>query len=303
MKFRFSASVLLSGVLWGIIGLFVRSLDGMGLDSMQIIFLRALFSAIMLLAVLLVTKRELLKIRLRDLWCFIGTGLLSLSFFNFCYFHTMTVNSLATASVLLYTAPVFVTVLSVILFRERLTPLRIGCLVLALAGCVLVTGVLFDGMPLSRGGILTGLGAGLGYALYSIFGRYALERGYHTLTVNVWTFLVSTVSLIPLAKPTELGAMVVRGDFPWLDTVLLALVCTVLPYLLYTYGLTKTDNSTASVLATVEPVVATLMGLAVFGEKPTLTGALGIVLVLFAVVLLNLPHRAGERKTRGADKQ
>lgn len=291
MKHRYTAAVLLAGILWGIIGLFVRALNAAGFGSMQIVFIRAFFSMTVLLFVLLICKPSMLKIRLRHLWCFIGTGLCSLTFFNFCYFYTMTVTSLSVAAVLLYTAPVFVVVMSAVLFKEKLTVMRLVCLILALLGCVLVTGVLSDAQSISKIGILTGLGAGIGYALYSIFGRYALERGYHTLTVNFWTFLIATVSLLGFARLGEISATVVKGEFPWMSAICLAVLSTVLPYLFYTYGLTGMEGGRASVLATVEPVVATVMGVLCFHESLSLASVCGMALVLLAVVLLNLPQK------------
>ncbi|MBQ9760078.1 MAG: EamA family transporter [Clostridia bacterium] len=298
MKHRFTASVILAGVLWGVIGLFVRSLGAAGLDSLQVAFVRVLFSVILLFPILLCFKREYLKIRLRHLWCFIGTGVCSLTFFNFCYFYTMTATSLSVASILLYTAPVFVAVMSAFLFRERMNTVSVLSLVLALGGCALVTGVLFDTPALSPLGILIGLGAGFGYALYSIFSRYALERGYHAMTVTFWTFLTATVAMLPFVRPTELLGRVAEGEFPWISGILLAAVSTVLPYLLYTYGLTGMTGGRASILATVEPVVATLTGVIVYREEMTGWSILGTVLVLGAVMLPNLiPKRKHQKST------
>lgn len=289
MKHRFAVSVVLAGILWGIIGLFVRDLDESGLDSLQIVFVRVLFSMILLALGLLFFKRAYFKIRLRDLWCFFGTGVLSITFFNFCYFYTMTATSLSVASVLLYTAPVFVAVMASFLFGEKMTILHVCCLALALLGCGLVTGVWLESPELSMTGILTGLGAGFGYALYSIFGRYALERGYHTLTVNFWTFLMASAVLLPFVRPWEITEQIAKGDFPWVGTACLVLLSTVLPYLLYTYGLTGIESGKASIMATVEPVVATVVGVLVYREGLTVWSACGMILVLLAVVLLNLP--------------
>lgn len=288
-KYRYTVAVLLAGVLWGVIGIFVRALDGVGADSMQIVFLRSFFSAVLLFLSLALFGREYIKIRLRDLWCFLGTGLCSLAFFNFCYFYSITTVSLSVASVLLYTAPAFVAVMSAFLFRERLNGARLLCLGLAIVGCVLVTGVLFEEHAPSFYGILTGLGAGFGYALYSIFGRYALNRGYHTFTVNLWTFIIASISIVWFARPLDLLCKVAAVDFPWYAVIGLVAVSTLLPYLLYTYGLTGMESGRASVIATVEPVVATLTGGIFFGERLTLANAIGILLVLSAVVLLNLP--------------
>ena len=288
MKYRYTLAVLLSGAFWGVIGLFVRSLQELGFQQMQIVLVRVLTSALIMLVGLLLFKPQYLKIRLRDLWCFLGTGVCSITLFSFCYFHTIAAASLSVASVLLYTAPIFVTVMSAFLFRERITSVRVLSLVLAMSGCVLVTGVLFDMPVLSPSGILIGLGAGFGYALYSIFGRYAFARGYHSMTVSFWTFAISAIAILPFASPGDLVASIAVGTFPWVDTILLAVVSTVLPYLLYTYGLTGMTGGRASILASTEPVVATLMGVIVFHETMTGWSIVGTVLVLLAVTLPDL---------------
>ncbi len=295
---RFAIAVILAGSFWGVIGLFVRTINAAGISSLQVAFIRAFFAAALMLIGLLLFRRDLIRIRFKDLWCFLGTGLCSLTFFNCCYFYTINVTSLSVASVLLYTAPIFVAVLSAVLFRERMTATHAVSLTLALAGCVLVTGVLFEQPVLSPLGILTGLGAGLGYALYSIFGRYALERGYHSLTVTFWTFCIAGCSMLPFVKPLSLVRMMGEGSFPWGAAILLAVVSTVLPYLLYTYGLTGMEGGRASVLASVEPVVATLTGVLVYHERMSVASVCGVILVILAVILLNvsMPWRRKQTK-------
>ena len=110
--------ILAAGILWGSMGLFVRRLNSMGLASMDIVALRAAVTLVVLLLYMVLFRRKLLKIRLRDLWCFLGTGICSIVFFNLCYFKAITLTSLSVAAVLLYTAPVIVMVLSYFLFRE-----------------------------------------------------------------------------------------------------------------------------------------------------------------------------------------
>jgi drug/metabolite transporter (DMT)-like permease len=111
--------ILTAGSMWGSMGLFVRVLGKTGCSNAEIVFLRAIVTAVCLLAYLAVYDRSLFRIRLKDLWCFLGTGLLSIVFFNICYFTTITLTSLAVAAVLLYTAPAIVIVLSAFLFRKR----------------------------------------------------------------------------------------------------------------------------------------------------------------------------------------
>lgn len=108
--------VLAAGTMWGCMGLLVRPLNESGLITMDICFLRSIVTFVVMFLGLLAFNRSALRIRMRDIWCFVGTGALSVSFFNFCYFKTITMTSLSVAAVLLYTAPAFVMIMSFFLF-------------------------------------------------------------------------------------------------------------------------------------------------------------------------------------------
>lgn len=176
MKKLASGMVILAGILWGSMGIFVRKFKECGLGSLDIVAIRAITTMCILFLFLLFYNRSLLRIKLRNLWCFLGTGLLSIVFFNYCYFRAITMTSLSVAAVLLYTAPAFVMVLSYLLFHEKFTVRKSIALVLTFVGCVFVTGIIGSSQALSGKGILIGIGAGFGYALYSIFGRFALKK-------------------------------------------------------------------------------------------------------------------------------
>ena len=165
--------VILAGCLWGTMGIFVRHLNAIGLEAMEIVEARAVLTAVSMFAALMVFRRDLLRVNIRDLWVFAGGGIVSVILFNFCYFQTIQRASLSTAAILLYTSPVFVLLLSVPLFGEKLTKKKILCLMLAITGCALASG-LAGGMALSPMTLLFGLGSGFGYGLYSIFSRFAL---------------------------------------------------------------------------------------------------------------------------------
>lgn len=281
------AAVIAAGCMWGSMGLWVRRFSAEGLDSLQILALRAVVAAVVLGIFLLLYDRKLLRIRIKDFWCFLGTGIFSLLFFGYCYNRTILLTSLSVAAILLYTAPAMVTIMSVFLFKERMTKRKLFALLLAFAGCVLVTGVLEGSQAVSALGILTGLGSGFGYALYSIFSRFALERGYHPLTITFYTFVCTLAGALPLADWMPIGDFFVQnfGNLPY--TVAYGVVTTGLPYILYTSGLRYVENSKASIMATVEPVVATLIGVLILHEQMTVLSGAGVVLVLAALVVLS----------------
>jgi drug/metabolite transporter (DMT)-like permease len=281
-------AVVLAGVCWGSIGLFIRTFNAAGLYSMDMVVLRSVFTCIAMLLFLLIYDRKLLRIRLKDIWCFMGTGIVSMVFFNFCYFSLISLSSLSVAAVMLYTAPVFVMLLSAPLFGERITGKKILSLVLTVLGCVFVTGVMGDAASLSGGAILFGLGAGLGYALYSIFGRYALQKGYHSFTINFYTFLFASLAALPLSDAGKILSVSTSSAFMLFFSVACGIVTTALPYIVYNFGLSRMENGQAAIIASIEPVVATLLGFFVFHEVLTPGNVLGIGLVLSAIVLSNL---------------
>ena len=109
---KYVAAVVIAGTLWGFMGLFRRNLADLGISAGGIVFIRCGLAAVLLLATLLVRDRAALKIKLRDLWCFLGSGLCSMLFFTYCYYQAMNYMSLSVAAILLYTAPIIVVVLS-----------------------------------------------------------------------------------------------------------------------------------------------------------------------------------------------
>lgn len=290
--------VILAGCLWGTMGIFVRHLNAIGLQSMEIVEARSVLTAVGMFAALVLFRRDLLKTKAKDLWIFVGGGMASVILFNYCYFQTIQRASLSTAAILLYTSPVFVLLLSVPLFGEKLTRKKLICLVLAITGCALASGVASGGMALSPMTLLLGLGSGFGYGLYSIFSRFALQRGYHPITITAYIFLFGALGGIPL---TDFGQItqVVRADGGNLIYLMVyTLVTTIVPYISYTTGLQQVENGVAAVLACIEPVMATVFGIFVFSEMPTLSGWLGILLVLIALTALNLQPKKQHSEER-----
>ena len=280
-------AILAAGSLWGTMGLFVRVYNARELHSMDIVAIRAVSAVIAMFLFIIFGRRSLLKIRLKDIWCFFGTGIGSIVFFNYCYFKTISLTSMSVAAVLLYTAPAIVMILSRILFGEKLTVCKMTALVLTFVGCIFVTGIAGDASALNIAGILTGLGSGLGYALYSIFSRYAIERGYQSLTISFYTFLIAAIVTVPFVNTS--GIVTVTAGSLWMLIFFLVfgVVSTVLPYTLYNYGLNTIENGKASIIASVEPLVATLLGILIYHEKMSVGGVVGMILILGALVLCN----------------
>lgn len=289
MKTRAYLYIILGAAFWGFIGLFVKNLAAQGFTAMQIVALRALASAACITLVLFKAGFKNLHVRLRDLWLFVGTGILSLVFFNYCYFNCMQGASLAVAALLLYTAPIFVMLMSLLLFGERFTRRKALALVCTFIGCAFITGAFASELTLTTSALLYGLGSGFGYALYSIFGKYAVRK-YSSLTITAYTFYFSVLGSLPLANfDSQLLSKI--NNTTLLNALALGLICAVIPYLLYTKGLAKVEAGQASILATIEPFVAASIGILYFGEPLTLDKACGMALIFLSIIVLNLPKK------------
>ena len=279
--------IIIAGLFWGSMGIFVRHLNDLGFSSIQVACLRLVTAGILFALILLIKNRKGFKIEARDIPLFLALGLVSILFFTCCYFTSIRMMTMSTAAILLYTSPIWVMVLAIIFLKEKITLQKIIALVLAFAGCVLVSGF---GGKVTVVGVLVGLGSGLGYGLYSIFGTFALKK-YSPYTVTCYTFLIAGFGSIFAANPVDLVAKIsaVDNKLSLFGFVLLtAVVTAVIPFLLYTLGLNKTTAGKAAVLATVEPAAATLFGFFVMGETVGLIAIVGILLVFAAIVVLSL---------------
>ena len=290
--------VIASAILWGTFGSFVTAITGLGLSRNALLFLRFLMTVVPVGILISRRDRSLFHIQKKDIWLFAANAVFSLTFFTACYTAAIAATKIATAAALLYTAPVIVMVLSALLFQEKITGRKCFCILLSVTGCALASGFGGEllgnsgnsGTSISLSGLLLGLGAGLGYALYSIFSRVILRRGYSVYTNIFYTFLLVTLIF---------GGISVRdGSFRQIfllpKAAMLATLCGLLTgfgaYVLYTLGMEHMETSRAAQLATIEPVTAAFLGSFLFRQPLSLMEGVGIAFVVLAVILMNTRH-------------
>jgi drug/metabolite transporter (DMT)-like permease len=258
----------------------------MGFTPMEIVFIRVTVAAAAMIWYCFITDPRKLNIRLKDSFWFLGTGIGSLVFFNWCYFHAMDKTSLATAALLLYTAPVFVLLMSCLFLGEQITKKKAAAMAIVFAGSALSSGILTEqGNPLSWPGIFYGLGAGFGYGLYSIFGTVLLRK-YQAETVSTYTFVFAAAGAAPaFVSGFQWSGLACLSKALW-PALGIGILSSMLPFLLYTRGLKLVSASKASGVAAIEPVAAAAVGLVFFEE--TLDGGkiLGIIMTLWGIFLL-----------------
>ena len=309
--------VILAAIFWGILVVFVRAFGKADFGSMEIVTMRVYTSVIFAWIMFLLfdhnSQRKKPKspkkpqrssnpqtttpksFHLRDSWCFIGTGLVSIVFFSYCYFRNVEVSSAAVAAILMYTSPIFVTLLSALLFKEKFTKIKGLALILAIIGCALVSGIVGGVFAPSFSGIALGLGSGIGYALYSIFGRFALNKGYTPFFVTAMTFTFACVGVLPFIHITSLATKLINEPKYILLALVMGLVGSCTPFALYTLGLRYMEASKAAILATLEPIVTALVGTFFYKEPIDLFIVIGIVMVLAAGILCSHPGKKSNK--------
>jgi DME family drug/metabolite transporter len=287
-----AALVLGAASLWATFGIFAKFLYQAGLEPLEVASARA---AVGFAAVVLVALPRMLRgvrVPLRSIPFFAAYGILGFALFGLLFLAGLRRTTVSIAVALLYTAPAFVVLVSAVLWHERFGRVRVLSLALVLTGVVLVTGAagsLLSGIAaLPVPALLFGLGAGLGYALYTLFSKVASER-YGPLASLFWSFAFAALSLGALASPV---APFMRAPDQAVLLVGLGIVPTVLPYALYITALRHLRASTAAMLASIEPAVAAGLAALLLGERMDALQISGMVLVVCAAVLLAREARA-----------
>lgn len=274
--------------MFGSSGIFVRTLTQNGIDQTTLLFLRFSIAIIPILMAIFFTDRKLLKISLSDLplilvcaACIIGL--------NLCYNESMNTVPLSLAAVLLSLAPIYVLIIAYFLFGEKITSKKLICMALAIFGCVLMTGVLetpLNNIPFF--GILSGIGAGLFWAVYLMASKKSMEMGNHTYTILLYSIIFITLALVPFTDFGQISSFISMN--PMLTILFLVLHSTfsfAMPYILSTLSLSYMDSGTSSILLSgAEPFAALIFGLMLYGEIPTILMLVGFILTVSAMMLL-----------------
>ena len=187
--------------------------------------------------------------------------------------------------VLLYTSPVFVIILARIFFKEKITKNKFIALVLTVAGCVFVTGVLGEGYTPPPAAILTGVLTGLAYALNNILTSAAVKKN-DPLTVTLYTLVFSFMFLIPFSGMKSLTALCRANPMILAVAFLMCLVTAVLAQYFFSVGLKLIESGKAAIYGATEPIVGSLVGIIIFREESNLMKIMGIIMVIAAILLI-----------------
>ena len=285
MKKRAILYIIIAGICWGTSGVFVHYLAPYGFTSYQMTAVRAIISFLCILIYALIKDRSLFRLKPVHLILFFCIGL-SLFLTGSCYFTSMQMTSVSTAVVLMYTAPIYVMIFSVLFWKEKLTKLKTVSVICMLIGCCLVSGIV-GGFAFHVTGILIGVLSGIAYASYNILTKISMRQQIAPVSVTLYSFLFMSLISLFVSEPLKLAENVSAAPAVTVPLLIGLGICTfVIPYFLYTLAMKELSAGTASALGIVEPMAATLFSVVIFKEPLGLLPALGIVLILAAILMI-----------------
>lgn len=286
--------VVVAAILWATLGILGKFLYRFDADPLTVVTLRASIAFITLATILAVVNRRLLRIHRRDIPFFAIYGLVGVTLNYAFYFYALNWTTVTTAVVLLYTYPTMVALLAALFLGEQLNWIKALALSATFLGCYLVVqGYDPRAFQLNWHGVLFGLGAGATAAVYSLFGKKALQK-YDSWTAVCYAFGFGALFLVIWRTPQ----VILSVNYPlpaWVAIFALAWFPTLLAYALFTAAMKYIEASKASITATLEPVTAALLAYLFLGEVMESPQLVGVGLVFAGVVGLQFARPKNDR--------
>jgi len=290
----------ISAVILSTTAIFIRYLtQTYHLPALVLAFWREVIVALTMLVALSLFKPALLRVERRHLHFLVLYGL-ALAIFNSLWTLSVSLNGAAVSTVLAYCSPAFTALLGWWLLKERLGWAKLLAVALCLGGCVLISGALNPAVwQVNLLGILTGILSGLFYAVYSLLGRSASQRGLNPWTTLVYTFGFAAVFMLAfnlVGRGFLPGAIMQPADFLWLGNswvgwgllLLLAMGPTLAGYGLYNVSLTLLPSSVANLIVSLEPAFTAAIAYFLLGERLSWVQVGGSLMILSGVVFLRI---------------
>lgn len=278
--------LIASMTIFGTLGIFVRSIP---VSSGELALYRAVMAALLIGAFLLLTRQKIPfgKIK-KELPLLLASGV-AMGINWILLFEAYKYTSVSVATLSYYFAPVIVTAVCPLLFKERLTGKQILCFIMSTVGLVLITGI--GGLTGGRDivGILFGLGAACFYATVILLNKFIKNvEGIHRTFLQ---FIAAIIVLIPYVLFTSgvtLGSLDSKG---WINLLIIGLFHTGVTYCMYFSSLKELPGQKAAILSYIDPLVAVLISVTVLGEPMTASQIIGGAMILGFTLINELSPR------------
>lgn len=270
--------ILSAAVCWAFIGIFASVAFSQGLEPMEIAFWRALI-AWTCFAGQAFLRRET-RVKAKDIPLLVFFAVFGIAIFYIAYQYAVKTGGAAFAAVLLYTAPAWVVAFSFVMYRERLTPIKVVAVVLVMLGVYLISytgGNAGGATAIGPVAVISGLVSGFCYSLYYTVGKYFSTR-YSSANLFLYVLPMGALGILPFVDFAH------KTPLAWLALVGVAVISTFIANFCYYKGLKYLEAGRASIVATIEPVVAAIAAYFLLGEYFTFLGYWGAALIIIAVI-------------------
>ena len=267
--------LITSMTIFGTLGLFVRKIP---VSSGELALYRAILATLLIATFLLLTKQKIPFSSIKkEVPLLLASGIaMGINWILLFEAYKYTTVSVATLSY--YFAPVIVTIVCPILFKERLTKKQVICFVMSTLGLIMITGIGDVGGGKDFIGILFGLGAALFYASVILLNKFIKNvEGIHRTFLQFISAIIILAPYVLLTSGITLGKM---NNIGWINLLIVGLVHTGITYCLYFSSLKELPGQKAAILSYIDPLVAVLISCTILGETMTLWQVIGGILIL-----------------------
>lgn len=273
--------VTVSAVAFAFMSIFAKYAYAANLNILNILSWRFLIAAVVMWLVVFARKMNPI-LEKKQLLALFGLGAMGYGLMSSFYFGAVKLIPASIASILLYTYPAIVTVLSSLIYKEKITRNRLVALIISSVGLIMVVGIAFDGLNIT--GVLCGLMAALVYSFYII----ASNKYVKAIDPILCTTYISTSAAIVFIVAAFLGGEIKFGieTSGWMAIFGIAIISSVLAIITFFQGLRLVGPAKASIISTMEPVVTIIAAFLLFAEKMGAVQILGACLVILAVMLI-----------------
>jgi drug/metabolite transporter (DMT)-like permease len=276
-----------AAALWGMSGVISKHLFNAQMRPIELISVRTLIAALILVTYLAVSRPHLLRIKRSDIGYFALLGFIGLAANQYAYYVALDLTSVAFALLLQYLSPLFLLGYGVIAKTETMTAGKLFAAFTAIAGCVLIVAGQSGGIGrTSLPGVLFAITSAACFAFYTRYGQIGLGR-YDASTVLTYAFVFSALAWL-IMRPVWTLPLASYSGTTWLFVVYLASFATVLPFAFYLSSLKHLEASRTNITSMLEPVVAAFLAWIWLGERMTSWQVIGGVAVLGGVLMLQL---------------
>jgi drug/metabolite transporter (DMT)-like permease len=293
-EFRGYLYILIGTTLWGVSSVVAKSLFIIGLPPAELVLIRLTLATLALAILLFFFDRKRMIISMKDLPYFMILGFVGVAGMQFTYYYTISKIHVGPAILLQYIQPVWVFLFAFLFQKEPISKEKVAALLLAVIGCYFVVGgYQTDLLRLNKIGIMSGVISSFFFTFYALFGERGMKK-YDSWTLILYGFGFGAVLYWILLSPIQI---ITAGHSlkMWMAFLYIAIFSTLIPFGLYLKGIEYMRATRASIIATWEPVIASITAYIVLGEVLFPLQILGGIGVIAAVVLLQISKEQGGR--------